>query len=86
MSDQERISCHHSITTSGRCDENKEKYQLKDYQLIHNKILQTIIIKLYSRHLKIDWPTFSPNNITLESNNLVRSPFSQIILFYVLTL
>ena len=30
MSDQERISCHHSITTSGRCDENKEKYQLKD--------------------------------------------------------
>ena len=31
MSDQERISCHHSITMSGRCDENKEKYKLKDY-------------------------------------------------------
>ena len=42
MSEQDRIFPNNITQTS---DENKEKYQLRDYQLIQYKILQTDFIR-----------------------------------------
>ena len=44
MTDQDRISPYNINTISSRQgDENIDKYQLRDYQLIQYKILQTNI-------------------------------------------
>ena len=42
MSEQDRIFPYNITQTS---DENKEKYQLRDYKLIQYKILQTDFIR-----------------------------------------
>ena len=44
MSDQDRIPPY-NINIKQKSDENKEKYQLRDYKLIQSQILQTNITR-----------------------------------------
>ena len=50
MSDQD--SLQHPCNFSQTSDENKEKYQLGDYQLIQQQILRTKIIRMVQKSVR----------------------------------